>query len=266
MKVIHINQEIFICFYRNNEVFWKNRKEPFITYKQIYENKKRNFYILCLFDVVKETYLIYRKQFSKIKIEYFNSKKEAFTFIENSEKNIIYEDFIKESIKLIKNKEHPLLKKHIPNIFFNPISKEIYTGINYFLIYNKSYLENNLNNTIFYSNINIKEHHILLKEKKHHGIIIQNNNNYNLLVPENILIKNPLSNTLNVEYKISLDKSNTLINDFISFFECMFNQTLYIPQNTKNIKKIINNPDLYIEILSNIQNTIEEKLYVQKTN
>ena len=46
----------------------------------------------------------------------------------------------------------------------------------------------------------------------------------------------------------------------------MFNQTLYIPQNTKNIKKIINNPDLYIEILSNIQNTIKEKLYVQKTN
>ena len=121
-----------------------------------------------------------------------------------------------------------------------------------------------MNNTIFYSNINIKEHHILLKEKKHHGIIIQNNNNYNLLVPESILIKNPLSNTLNVKYKISLDKSNTLINDFISFFECMFNQTLYIPKNTKNIKKIINNPDLYIEILSNIQNTIKEKLYVQK--
>ena len=42
----------------------------------------------------------------------------------------------------------------------------------------------------------------------------------------------------------------------------IINQKLYEPQNIKNLKKIIKNPDLFIEILIQTEKEIKEKLYV----
>lgn len=243
-----------------------------ICFEQIYKNKTGKFFIDCYLCLESGEYLCFRKLFETEESFCFTDRKELFSFIKKSEKYIFLSDFIKTTKLLISKNIHPLFFENIPKPYFNPIKKIFYFGINYFLIFNNEFQNNNENNILYYSNINLKEHNLNIFKKKIKGTIIYHKRErYDLLAPANFI-----RNLSESEFKIPplkmFDKKNISDTDsdktiteknINNFFYSLVNNTVYIPLKANKMKKFIfENPVSFLQILEDIENKYMEEYHV----
>ena len=253
-----------------DKTVWRNKKSLEIEYCLEYEKIEKSVYIEVYYNKIADFFIVFRSLFDKIDSYIFDNKEEISDFISLSEKYFYLNDFITKTFHFIKNKTHPLFIKNIPPLYYNPIKKNYYYGINYFLIFYNEMENKNQNHNYYYSNANLKEHNLNLFTKKISGtIIFQNEKKYDLLAPSNFIRNSlldfslPKNNNILLPSKLNLNINESTENNLLNYFNCVFNQKEYIPKSPEIMAKfILKNPYSFLQILEEIEKIIQEKTNV----
>lgn len=245
-----------------------------IKYEELYSKKEGSFSIECYKDLQTQNYLAFRKLFDIKESFSFTDFNEMSSFVSESEKYTYLSDFIKTSFILIKKNIFPLLYENSPKLYYNPIKKIFYLGINYFLIYNNEYIKNNQNNNLYYSNSNLKEHNLNIIKRKIKGTIIyQDQKKYDLLAAANYIRNIPEEYTLlktfnnkNLRYKTITEADNSeniTEKNIYNFFYSVITESIYVPVKSKKMKIfILENPTTFLNLLEKIEKILMEEIYV----
>lgn len=258
------------------ETLYRDKETHKPIFSEEYSDFNEDSKLLIVKDLIHNNYIA-TKTFTKYfqKSQRTQNLENAKLFLSDTTINIYNSKFFFRTIELLKKNKHPLQIEHIPGLFFNKMTKEIYTGINYFNISYKNIINKNNCNT-FYSASLIEQHNLLFIKKGYTTVVrkcTKDKEIYDIIVPTNF-IKNDkqeifnkpikLEDTFNIPIKEDDLQNVKIIKTLNTFFYCVFNNLLYKPNDYILSGDFINyikeNPSLFLELLDVINTNIKQSI------